>query len=139
MPLWDEELELAVLGAALLSPNAARVVVERCEPDDFYRERHRLVLAELARLLDAGERPDSVTVAVALPRDERPHVLSLTSYCPIVSNVALYVRRLRHVSARRRLAQVIERVEPELELGLPEALRGELVAAAQDPNVGQEG
>ena len=112
MPLWDEQLELAVLGAALTHPNAARLVVERCEADDFYLLRHQRVLAEVSRLLDAGERPDSVGVSMAFPSGERPYVRSLPSYCAVAVNASRYVERLRCVSARRRLALVMDRVEP---------------------------
>ena len=133
--VWDDDLEAAVLGAALTHPDAARLVVERCSAADFYLDTNRLVLREVARLVAAGERPDVVVVALAAEREQRPHILSLPSRCANSTNARLYVEWLGRVAARRRLASAMERSLDAIDQGLPADLRAELVAAASDERV----
>jgi replicative DNA helicase len=133
--LRDDDLEGAVLGAALTDRGAAELVVKRCEPSDFYLDTHRRVLAEVTRLVAAGQRPDAVLVAQVIDRDHRPDVQSLPGRCPLVVNTALYVARLQAVAARRRLALVLERAVEQVEGGLAAGLRAELLEAASDERV----
>ncbi len=133
-------MEGCVLGAALLGLAQAQLVARVCHADDFYREANRRVLAEIKRLVAAGQRPDGVLVAQVVPRDDRPHVLSLWSYPCVVGNAPLYVGWLKVLAARRRLQLITGIVGDQLEEEVPlddEVVR-ELIAAASDPNLGQD-
>lgn len=53
---YDEELEAAVLGAALLERKALPVVLEKLDAECFYGEGHRVVYGALHDLFAAGLR-----------------------------------------------------------------------------------
>jgi replicative DNA helicase len=114
--LWSEDVEAAVLGAALSNTNAARLVVDRCSADDFYLRVHARTFDEIARLVAAGHSPDYLVVAQAVGRDDRPHVQALPGRCPAFTNVDLYVDRLLRLAALRRLALVVERLRSQIDM-----------------------
>lgn len=116
--LWDEDLEAAVLGAALSNTKAGRLVVERCTRDDFFHRIHVRTFDVIARLVGAGHDPDYLVVAQAVSHADRPHVQALPDRCPAFTNVGLYIDRLLHLSALRRLALVVERLSYQLEMAL---------------------
>src|SRR4051794_26220694 len=63
-PPHSIEAEQSVLGAVLLSERVhyAFVIEEGLKPEDFYRERHRLVYESMLALFEAGEPIDVLTV-----------------------------------------------------------------------------
>src|SRR5918997_5690216 len=70
-PPHSLEAEQSVLGAILLSERAmyALVVEEGLKPEDFYRERHRLIYAAMLRLYRESEPIDVLTVTERLKAD----------------------------------------------------------------------
>lgn len=114
-PLWSDDLEAAVLGAALSNTNAATLVVETCRPDEFYLLINSRVFAKIVELVAAGHSPDYLVVCQALPRADRPHVQALPSRCPAFTNVDLYIERLQRLAALRRLAAVLDRVRYQID------------------------
>ncbi|MBS3942551.1 MAG: replicative DNA helicase, partial [Actinobacteria bacterium] len=68
VPPHSLEAEVSVLGAALLSRNAASEAVEVLEPEHFYRNAHRTVFEAIRDLLAAGEPIDTVTLTEWLAR-----------------------------------------------------------------------
>ena len=63
LPPSSLEAERAVLGSALITPEAARWVKQNLEADAFYVERHRSILAGITEVMEAGMDADIVTVA----------------------------------------------------------------------------
>ena len=65
-PPHNLEAEMSVLGAILISDRTlyALVIEEGLKPEDFYRERHRLIYDAMLRLYREGEPPVEL-VAVA--------------------------------------------------------------------------
>lgn len=59
------EAERAILGAALLEPDAAHLVADQ-DPMLFHSERHRLVARAVRRLVERGDPVDLVTVQAEL-------------------------------------------------------------------------
>ena len=70
-PPQDLEAEQSVLGAILLSDRAmfGLVVEEELKPEDFYRDRHRLIYTAMLELYRDGEPVDVLTVSDQLQRD----------------------------------------------------------------------
>jgi replicative DNA helicase len=104
------EAEVSVLGAALLSRNAASEAVEVLEPEHFYRNAHRTVFEAIRDLLAAGEPIDTVTLTEWLARRDRldevggPAALhDLTVAVPTAANAAYYARIVRDRALMRRL------------------------------------
>src|SRR5687767_15588380 len=67
-PPHSLEAEQSVLGAILLSERAmyALVIEEGLKPEDFYRERHRLVYGAMMSLYSESEPIDVLTVTERL-------------------------------------------------------------------------
>src|SRR3954471_24852498 len=64
-PPHDLEAEMSVLGAILISDRTlyALVIEEGLKPEDFYRERHRLIYDAMLTLYREGEAIDPLTVS----------------------------------------------------------------------------
>jgi replicative DNA helicase len=57
------EAEQSVLGGLLLSADAWDAVAESVSDRDFYRADHRLIFRQIARLAEASDPVDVITVA----------------------------------------------------------------------------
>src|SRR2546421_12844070 len=72
VPPQNQEAETSVLGAILLSEQAldGLLIDVKLRPDDFYRERHRLVFRSMLRLKEKTdpEPIDALTVSEELAR-----------------------------------------------------------------------
>ena len=108
----NEEAELSVLGAILLSPVAgADEAVEMLSAPDFYNPAHRLVFEAIVSLYDANQPIDPVTVRDRLRSAgelERvggaPFITDLLAYVPAASNLGYYAEIVQAAALRRRLA-----------------------------------
>lgn len=110
IPPHSLEAEVSVLGAALLSRNAASEADELLQPDDFYRGAHQVVFEGVQALLASGEPIDTVTLTDWLARHDRldevggPAALhDLTVAVPTAANAAYYARIVRDRALKRRL------------------------------------
>jgi replicative DNA helicase len=110
VPPHSLEAEVSVLGAALLSRNAASEAVEVLAADHFYRNAHRTVFEGVQDLLSLGEPIDTVTLTEWLARRDRldevggPAALhDLTVAVPTAANAAYYARIVRERALLRRL------------------------------------
>jgi len=108
VPPHDLDAEEAAIGAALLSTEAARRLVELVQPGDFYRPAHQHIAQAVAALVAMGERPDLVTVSIELGEllDDcggRQYLLELQNATPAISNIARYAQRVADTAAARRM------------------------------------
>lgn len=114
----DLEAEQHVLGAALVSAEAARAAVGELEAGDFYSSSCRLLFEAIRELTRRGEFVDQLTAKAELERTGRLEevdggalfVADVASAVPLPGNHPAYIRRVRDVSQRRRLATVGLRV-----------------------------
>jgi replicative DNA helicase len=113
VPPHSVEAEESVLGAVLMSAEAANLALERLRPDDFYRPVHQSVFQAISDLFDANEPIDAVTVSEALRRagslDRAGGVTFLTgliSSVPTASNIEYYSDIVEEHALRRRLLRV---------------------------------
>ncbi len=95
VPPHSLEGEVSVLGAALLSSNAASDVAQILVPEHFYRNAHRIVFEGIRALHSAGEAVDTVTVTEWLARRDRldevggpAAIHDLTAAVPTAANAA---------------------------------------------------
>jgi replicative DNA helicase len=68
VPPHDIEAEESLLGAMLLSNDAAVAGIERCAAGDFYKPAHGHIFGAIIALLERGEAIDAVTVTDELKR-----------------------------------------------------------------------
>jgi replicative DNA helicase len=113
VPPHSIEAEESVLGAVLLSAEAANITLERLHAEDFYKPAHQLVFEAIRVLFDSNEPIDAVTVAEHLRRDgslERmggiEFLTRLLDAVPTSSNIEYYAGIVEEHSVRRRLMKV---------------------------------
>ena len=106
----NTDAEESVLGAVMLSADAANVALEVLQPDDFYKPSHQSVWEAVTALFDGNQPIDPITVADWLRRRELldrvggvGFITRLMEAVPSTSNVDYYVGIVDETSARRRL------------------------------------
>ena len=110
VPPHSVEAEQSVLGAAMLSGEAASIAVEKLRFEDFYRPAHQSIFEAVLALFDGDQAIDAITVSDWLRRNgalERVGGISalndLMDSVPATSNIGYYVDIVDDTAARRRL------------------------------------
>ncbi len=113
LPPHSSEAEQSVLGGLLLDNDALDKIADVLEETDFYSAAHRLIFAEIRRLLLLGQPADVITVAHGLESAKKLEVVGNLAYLgDLAQNVTLAanIRRnaeiVRERSILRRLARV---------------------------------
>ena len=99
-----------MLGAVLLSLDAANEVMDRLAPDDFYVPAHGSIYEAMRRLYDANQAIDAVTLSEELRRAGELEKVGGVSYLtrlvdvvPVTSNVEYYASIVEENARRRDL------------------------------------
>src|SRR3982751_2009380 len=125
LPPQNEEAETSVLGAILLSEQAldGLMIDIKLRPEDFYRERHRLIFRAMLRLKDKTEPEpiDALTVSEQLARDGvleesggPAYVHSLPNLVPAAGNVRHYARIVKEHALMRRLLDEARKIQDDV-------------------------
>ena len=124
-PSHVELTEAALLGAAILSPDALAGIVTDLDPDAFIREAHRAVFVTLQEMHAAEVAVDQITTSDALVEAGRidvagglsaPFDLASMDCCPTVAAWPHYLAIIRREVARRR--QVADHLDALRALGV---------------------
>lgn len=144
----DASAEKAVLGAAMISAQAAAEVVGLLTPKDFYLPQNECIFTVIADLLEAGKPADVVAVADEVSRRGSeflhraggvayPHALVADVFT--AANAGYYAGIVVEKAVRRRLIEAGIRItqmgfstEGTLE-GLVEQARSEIDVTVQEP------
>jgi replicative DNA helicase len=111
-PPHSIEAEQSVLGAVLLSDKVhyAYVIEEGLKPEDFYRERHRVIYESMHELYSESSPIDVLTVTEHLRARGKleaaggsAEIDALTAAVPAVGNLRRYGQIVREMSLLRRL------------------------------------
>ena len=109
------EAEQSVLGGLLLSADAWDSLAELVDPSDFYRPNHRLIFREIAKLSEASEPVDVITVADKLDaRGELEaagglgYLTELAQNTPSASNIRAYAAAVRERASLRKLIEAAQ-------------------------------
>ncbi len=110
IPPHSEAAEQSVLGGLLLSNEAWDSVAERIIAADFYRTGHQVIFRHVAKLLEAGEPLDVVTLSDALNSSGElesaggmAYLMELARNTPSASNVRAYAKVVGERSVLRKL------------------------------------
>ncbi|MBU0513283.1 MAG: replicative DNA helicase [Proteobacteria bacterium] len=117
IPPQDVEAEQAVLGAVLISPEAAAEVLEGLTEADFYRPAHRHIFSAMAELFERGEAIDLVTVRGLLQGRDQLDQVGGSAYLTQLSdtvfsaaNVSAYIGAVHSRSVVRQLLARSEQI-----------------------------
>ena len=122
LPPQNQEAEVSVLGAILLGEKMLdRVLIDvRLKPDDFYRDRHRLIYRAMLRLKEKAspEPVDVLTVCEELTRGGEleeaggaSYVHSLPSLVPTAGNAPQYAKIVKEHALMRRLLDASREIQ----------------------------
>jgi replicative DNA helicase len=110
VPPHNIEAEESVLGAVMLSADAANVALEKLRPEDFYKPAHQAVFEAITGLFDGNQPIDAVTVADHLRRTDQldrvggvGFLTTLLDGVPTTANIGYYADIVDETAARRRL------------------------------------
>ena len=113
VPPHDVEAEESLLGAMLLSNDAASVGIEKCSSGDFYKPAHGHIFGAIQALMERGEAIDAVTVTDELKRSgvleavgDRSIFISLLANTPSIANARHYAEIVEEHALLRKLIGV---------------------------------
>jgi replicative DNA helicase len=113
IPPHDLEAEKSLLGAMLLSNDAASVGIETCSTADFYKPAHGHIFAAILALMERGEAIDAVTVTDELKRSglleqvgDPSIFISLQANTPSIANARHYAQIVEEHALLRKLIGV---------------------------------
>ena len=125
LPPQNEEAETSVLGAILLSEQAldGLMIDVKLRPEDFYRERHRLIFRAMLRLKEKAvpEPVDALTVSEELTRSGEleeaggtAFVHSLPNLVPAAGNARHYAKIVKEHALMRRLLDEARKIHDDV-------------------------
>ncbi|MEH6570495.1 MAG: replicative DNA helicase [Halioglobus sp.] len=117
LPPNSVEAEQSVLGALLLSADGWDSVAEEVAVGDFYRPDHRLIFRQIAKLAEAAEPVDVITVADKLTANGEldaagglSYLAELAGNTPSASNIRAYAQVVRERSSLRNLIEAAQEI-----------------------------
>ncbi|MFA6955375.1 MAG: replicative DNA helicase [Thermoanaerobaculia bacterium] len=106
----NPEAERSVLGSILIDSSSFYRVVGILQPEDFYRDGHRVIFSAIQSLADRSQPIDLLTIREELARGATleqaggpAYVSSLVDGIPDIANVERYARIVKEKSTLRRL------------------------------------
>ncbi|GAB6153407.1 replicative DNA helicase [Desulfosporosinus burensis] len=110
VPPQNLEAEQAVLGAMMLEPESGSSVFEILQPEDFYRDNHRLIFSAIQELFEKGDPIDLVSVAEILRQQGRLEqvggiatISEIARSVPSAANVDYYAKLVTEKALLRQL------------------------------------
>lgn len=104
------EAEQAVLGGLMLDNQRFDAVAEVMSEEDFYRENHRHIFQMMAKLHDAGQPLDIITLSEELNRHDLlahvgglPYLSEMANHTPSAANITAYAQIVRERATLRQL------------------------------------
>lgn len=117
VPPQSLEAEQSVLGALMLEPEAGSSVFEILQPDDFYRDNHRLIFVAIRDLFERGDPVDLVSVSETLRQSGRLEqvggiatISQMARSVPSAVNVDYYARIVAEKSLLRQLIRTAGKI-----------------------------
>ena len=97
IPPHSVESEQSILGSILLDKEAIITVSETINPDDFYKEAHKIIYESMIKLSNKSEPIDLITLTEELKKQGHlddvggiSYITSLSTIVPTTSNVKYY-------------------------------------------------
>ena len=117
IPPQNIDAEQSVLGAILVDREAIYKAMKVLQPEDFYRQDHRLIYEAMLALNDSRTPVDLITVAELLRQQGNlensggaAYIASLAEMAPVAANVNQYARIVEEKSLHRNIIQLTTRI-----------------------------
>lgn len=117
IPPQSIDAEQSVLGAILLDREAVYKAMKILQPEDFYREDHKLIYIAIMSLSDSGKPVDLITVSDQLRQQGElekaggvSYLASLAEMVPTAANIEYYARIVEEKSLLRTLIHLSTRI-----------------------------
>src|SRR5271155_4149007 len=137
VPPHNLEAEESLLGAMLLSNDAASVGIEKCSSADFYKPAHGHIFGAIRALMERGEAIDAVTVTDELKRSgvmeqvgDPSIFISLQANTPSIANARHYAEIVEEHALLRRLIGVAGEIA-DIGYAVPEDVKAAVDEAEQ--------
>ena len=121
IPPHSVESEQSILGSILLDKEAIITVSETINPDDFYKEAHKIIYESMIKLSNKSEPIDLITLTEELKKQGHlddvggiSYITSLSTIVPTTSNVKYYADIVKEKSVLRKLINVLEVAEKKI-------------------------
>ena len=113
IPPQNIDAERSTLGSMLLEKEAIYRAQEMLQPEDFYREAHRIIFEVVVHLNNKGEPVDIITVSEELKQRNMldkvggiAYLTSLANSVPTAANVEYYAKIVEEKSLLRSIIRV---------------------------------
>lgn len=117
--LYDRDMEEALIGSVLITPNAYVEAAPLVNPQDFYIHRNRWIWEAYIELFKARSDIDILTVKDALIARGHledvggmEYLMTLTSRVPSSEHAESYARNINGLAIRRRLLEALSKIVP---------------------------
>src|SRR5579859_506396 len=107
---YSLDAEQAVLGSLTIDPEALALVADFLQPDDFYREAHRLIYSTILALSNQHVPADFITLSDELERLNKleevggsGYICELGNIVPTSGNIEYYGRIVAQNALQRRM------------------------------------
>lgn len=114
LPPHNIEAEESVLGSILIDQDAITMIATILEPDDFFREAHRIVFAAMLELYKASTPVDVVTIGDVLERkgmlDKVGSVARFIGCTPTSIHAEHYANIIKRNSVKRALIDAAQKI-----------------------------
>ncbi len=113
IPPHSVESEQSILGSILLDKDAIITVTETIQPEDFYKQAHKIIYECMMKLNNKSEPIDLITLTEELKKQGHledvggiSYITSLSTIVPTTSNVKYYADIVKEKSVLRKLIKV---------------------------------
>ncbi len=133
----DDLMERALVGAILAGHRHTVEVLGILKPDDFFDDRHRVIVRVVLRLWEAGTRPDLLSVHDELARSGKAedaggiaYVASLLESVALQGDILYVLRGLRRMASSREVVRHADNIK-RLALGQSGSIEALLDSAVE--------
>ncbi|HQD33293.1 replicative DNA helicase [Candidatus Sordicultor fermentans] len=117
VPPHDLEAEQATLGSMLLDKEALLRVLDILQPEDFYRDNHRIIFESIAELFEEDQACDIVTLVAKLRQKNQleavggiDYLTQLVNIVPTAANAEYYAHIVEEKSIFRSVINLCTRI-----------------------------
>jgi replicative DNA helicase len=110
MPPQNLEAEQSVLGSLLIDKDAITKIADRLNPQEFYKDGHRIIFESIIELYSSKEPIDLLSLSTKLEEKKfldkiggRSYIVSLTNSVPTSANIVHYAKIIRKKAILRKL------------------------------------